>query len=60
MEVYNATRGGALEVFPRVNLDEIFKELEVKKMKTVAVVPIKMNNERLPGKTQNVLTMGNH
>lgn len=31
MEVYNATRGGALEVFPRVNLDEIFKELEVKK-----------------------------
>ena len=31
MEVYNATRGGALEVFPRVNLDEIFKELEVNK-----------------------------
>lgn len=29
-------------------------------MKTVAVVPVKMNNERLPGKTQNVLTMGNH
>ncbi len=28
LEVYNATRGGMLEVFPRVDLDEVFKELE--------------------------------
>ena len=28
LEVYNATRGGMLEVFQRVNLDEVFSELE--------------------------------
>ncbi len=28
LEVYNATRGGMLEVFQRVDLDKIFKELE--------------------------------
>lgn len=28
LEVYNATRGGMLEVFPRVDLDELFNELE--------------------------------
>lgn len=28
LEVYNATRGGMLEVFRRVDLDEVFKELE--------------------------------
>lgn len=27
LEVYNATRGGMLEVFPRVDLDDILKEL---------------------------------
>ena len=31
LEVYNATRGGMLEVFPRVDLDEVFNELEGKK-----------------------------
>ena len=28
LEVFNATRGGMLEVFPRVDLDELFNELE--------------------------------
>ncbi|MDD5889719.1 MAG: DUF115 domain-containing protein [Ruminococcus sp.] len=28
LKIYNATRGGMLEVFERVDLDEIFKELE--------------------------------
>ncbi|UHA57898.1 hypothetical protein KDJ21_013460 [Metabacillus litoralis] len=26
IEIYNATRGGKLEVFPRVNFDELFDE----------------------------------
>ena len=30
LEVYNATRGGMLEVFERKDLDEVFKELERK------------------------------
>lgn len=31
LEVYNATRGGMLEVFERKDLDEVFRELESKK-----------------------------
>ncbi len=31
LDVYNATRGGMLEVFPRVDLDKVFKELEGKR-----------------------------
>lgn len=31
LEVYNATRGGMLEVFERVDVDEVFKELSEKK-----------------------------
>lgn len=31
LEVYNATRGGMLEVFQRVDVDEVFKELEENK-----------------------------
>ena len=27
-EIYNATRGGKLEVFIRKDLDEVFKEIE--------------------------------
>ena len=30
LEVFNATRGGMLEVFPRVDIDEVIKELEEK------------------------------
>lgn len=28
LEVYNATRGGMLEVFPRVDIDEVFRKFE--------------------------------
>lgn len=31
-EIYNATRGGKLEVFTRKNLDEVFKEIEERKV----------------------------
>lgn len=31
ISIYNATRGGKLEVFPRINIDEIFEKEEIKK-----------------------------
>lgn len=50
--IRNATRGGKLELFKRVNFDELIrqKKSEDKLMRIIGVIPARYQSSRLPGK----------